>query len=339
MPLLGDRYAVAQVALSFAGSMKINRLLILRAVPFIVACAAISCKTNVPPLTVPPAPKEMQGARFSPVGTDALPNAHRITDKVFCGGLPDGERGFQALAALGVKTVISVDGITPQVDLAHAHGMRYVHLPFGYDGVPESQGEAIAKAIEDFPGPVYVHCHHGQHRGPAAAVVGCVMNGTLPHDQVEAVLTVFGTGVEYKGLWESVRAARPVDPSTLRHLKVDFLEKAPIPRLADSMVRIDDAFDTLKTMQKSKWRSKAAPADAALQLEELLKEVGRSDAASAKPEDFHQLLDVGVRNAEGLRALLATSAIDPPAAGTALATMGTACANCHKLYRNKKAPT
>ena len=48
---------------------------------------------------------------------------------------------------LGVKTVISVDGAKPDVDLAKKHGMRYVHLPHGYDGVPDDRAKELAKAV------------------------------------------------------------------------------------------------------------------------------------------------------------------------------------------------
>ena len=34
---------------------------------------------------------------------------------------------------------------------------------------------AIAGAVAALPGPVFVHCHHGMHRGPAAAAV-CAMS-------------------------------------------------------------------------------------------------------------------------------------------------------------------
>jgi hypothetical protein len=64
-----------------------------------------------------------------------LPNLVRVHEKVISGGLPEGDAAFQELAALGVKTIISVDGMTPDVGMAAKHGLRYVHLPHGYDGM------------------------------------------------------------------------------------------------------------------------------------------------------------------------------------------------------------
>ncbi|MGE0610114.1 MAG: hypothetical protein AB7O62_23685, partial [Pirellulales bacterium] len=69
-----------------------------------------------------------------------LPNAIRLHPKVVSGGQPEGEAAFAELRDLGIKTVISVDGARPAVPLAKKYGLRYVHLPHGYDGVPEQRG-------------------------------------------------------------------------------------------------------------------------------------------------------------------------------------------------------
>ena len=103
-----------------------------------------------------------------------LPNAYRLHPRVISGGQPEGEQAFARLKELGVKTVISVDGARPEVELARKYGLRYVHLPHGYDGVPDERASELAKAVRDLPGPVYIHCHHGKHRSPAAATVACV---------------------------------------------------------------------------------------------------------------------------------------------------------------------
>src|SRR5688572_2727995 len=154
---------------------------------------------------------------FAPVPDQkALHNGHVVTERVISGAQPDGEASFEALKVLGVKTIISVDGAKPDVESARKHGMRYVHLPITYGTVTPGQGRALAKAMAELPGPVYVHCHHGRHRSAAAVAVGCVYNGTLKAEQAEAVLETFGTGLNYKGLWKAAREARPVDSAELR---------------------------------------------------------------------------------------------------------------------------
>ena len=155
----------------------------------------------------------------------------------------------------------------------------------------------------------------------------------------EAVLKTFGTGANYTGLWASARAARPLDPSTLANLNVHFVERAKLPPLADAMVKVDDAFDALKAARKSHWPASAddrAPAHGALMLEELLVEVGRSDTAASKPEDFHRLLQEEIANVRSLCAALSSQPFDRIAADGRFDHVAASCTACHKIYRDIK---
>ncbi|HVR84282.1 MAG TPA: hypothetical protein VMU54_08225, partial [Planctomycetota bacterium] len=149
----------------------------------------------------------------TPIHKPGLENAYWLTDKVLSGAQPEGDAAFEELSALGVKTLISVDGAKPDVDTARKHGLRYVHLPIGYDGVPSERALQLAKAIEELDGPIYMHCHHGQHRGPAAAVVACVVAGRMDTTRAVETLRTLGTGPQYVGLWDSAREARKADPA------------------------------------------------------------------------------------------------------------------------------
>ena len=103
-----------------------------------------------------------------PTPAAALHNVFRLEARVYSGSSPYSEAAFRELAKLGVRTIISVDGAMPAVELA-----RYVHLPIGYDAVPPSRAAELVKAAQGSDGPLYVHCHHGKHRGPAAAATVC----------------------------------------------------------------------------------------------------------------------------------------------------------------------
>ena len=46
---------------------------------------------------------------------------------------------MKRLADMGVKTILSVDGKTPDVEAAKKLGMRYVHVPIQYRGITESE--------------------------------------------------------------------------------------------------------------------------------------------------------------------------------------------------------
>src|SRR4051812_38582828 len=74
-------------------------------------------------------------AATQPANYQGLHNVVTYADGLYCGSVPEGKAGFATLAAIGIKTIISVDGATPEVELASKFGLRYVHLPVGYDGI------------------------------------------------------------------------------------------------------------------------------------------------------------------------------------------------------------
>jgi protein tyrosine phosphatase (PTP) superfamily phosphohydrolase (DUF442 family) len=113
-------------------------------------------------------------ASVHPLKAAGIENFYQLSARVYSGSAPEGEAAFAALKERGIKTIITVDGSQPDVEMARRFGIRYVHLPIGYDGVPTNQAARMIKAAETLPGPVFVHCHHGLHRGPAGAAVICM---------------------------------------------------------------------------------------------------------------------------------------------------------------------
>jgi protein tyrosine phosphatase (PTP) superfamily phosphohydrolase (DUF442 family)/cytochrome c556 len=255
------------------------------------------------------------------------------------GAQPEGEQGFKDLKALGVKTIVSVDGAKPDVETARKYGLRYVHLPITYSTVTDDEGKRIGKALSELEGPIYLHCHHGKHRSAAAVAVACVMNGTLKPEQAESVLKTFGTGENYLGLWKAAREAKRLKDDELSQVKVDYVEQAEIPALADRMVKVDECWDNLKAVQKAGWKAPAShpdldPAHEALQLQEHLREAARTDEVAARSEEFKRLLADGESHADALRATLAKQPVDPELAKTAFTAMANSCTACHKSYRD-----
>ncbi len=272
-------------------------------------------------------------------------NLHEVSKGVYSGASPEGDEGFEALAQLGVKTVISVDGAKPEVDIARKHGLRYVHLPIGYDGVPQERGAELAKALEELPGPVYIHCHHGQHRGPAAAVVACVVAGKINNEQAVRVMKEMGTGEQYQGLWAAAKAAKPADPGALRSLSVQYREVAPIPPLAEAMVDIDVAFDNLQLCRKNNWLTPkdhpdVTAAHEALKIREVAFELARTDDCRGRPEDFRRMLEAMRKASSDLQDLLQRTTDpgdqDRAAWDRTLGLLRQSCADCHKTYRNSR---
>jgi len=313
------------------------------ALSLLLPAIAISCAPDATepvaqqPVVSPPV--ACSAKPFPPVATDAFHNAHRVTDKVIAGDQPEGDKSFQALRDLGIKTVISVDGATPDVERAKKFGLTYVHLPIEYSGVTDQQGNALAKALGELPGPIYLHCHHGKHRSAAAAAVACVENGSLPADRAMSVLETFGTGTNYKGLWKAAADARPLSPQVLSEVEVVYVSTAKIPPLADAMVKVDQRFDLMKAIQKAAWKTPADhpdldPPHQALILEELLRELGRTPEMQAKPEPFRRMLAESESAAAAMRTALTANPPDAAAAASAFKRAAQSCIDCHKAYRD-----
>jgi protein tyrosine phosphatase (PTP) superfamily phosphohydrolase (DUF442 family) len=287
---------------------------------------------------------EQLAAQPEKLDVSHLPNAYRIHPKVISGGLPEGDEAFAELKALGVKTVISVDGAKPDVAMAKKYEMRYVHLPHGYDGVPANRAQELAKAVRDLEGPVYIHCHHGKHRSPAAATVACVSAGMISPAIAKTILHTAGTSENYRGLYQSAESARELDSKLLDELKADFPETAPIPPMAEAMIGIEHAHDHLKALAATDWQPLPMqpaldPAHEALLVREHFTELQRTDAARREPEGFQKLLAEGETAAKSLEdALLAwqksESAEAAASAKEGLETLTKNCAACHRTYRD-----
>ena len=285
-----------------------------------------------------------QQAEVEKLSVAHLPNAYRIHPKVISGGLPEGDEAFEELKSLGVKTVISVDGAKPDVELARKYGMRYVHLPHSYDGVPDSRAKELAKAVRDLDGPVYIHCHHGKHRSPAASVVACVSAGLILPDGAKAILQTAGTSPNYRGLYQSAESARAFEAKVLDELKADFREIAPIPPMAEAMIDIEHTHDHLKAFAANDWQKLSKhpdldPAHEALLLREHYTELMRTEAAQAEPEGFQKLLADGESSAQALEDAVRAWQANPSeeSAATAksrLEAVSSNCKSCHQTYRD-----
>ena len=316
---------------------------------------AMSCRPTVPPgdpaPAKPPAPAPQPMPNVKPVAMTPttqpfvaldfkyLHNVHQVTSKLYSGSAPDGPEGLKEIASLGVKTIIDVDGMAGDADTAGKLGMTYVHLPFGYDGVPDDRARQIAKAVRDLPGPIYLHCHHGKHRSAAAVATACVINGSIGPDRAEEVLKTFGTGLNYKGLWKSARDARPMDNDALSAVPVVYAPKVPIDAMAEVMLKIDFHLDNLKATQKAGWappkdHPDLDPPHEALQLEELMTELGRTPEVEQEPAEYHRLLKANIDATVVLKNLLAAKPVDTTAADAAMKVAAQSCVNCHAAFRD-----
>lgn len=170
---------------------------------------------------------------------------------LYSGGQPDGEAGFAALEKLGVKTVISVDGARPEIEIAQARGLRYIHLPIGYNDVPAERLATMIAAVKSLPGPVFIHCHHGKHRGPAATVcVWRALCGDISPETAANVMKQMGTAEKYRGLYRAARREPPADWE-IQLLAKEFPEVTAVAPLAEQMVEIDHVWEEIRGLLKT----------------------------------------------------------------------------------------
>lgn len=193
------------------------------------------------------------GAEPVKLAAKHLPNPIRVHPRLISGGLPEGDAAFAELKTLGVRTIVSVDGAEPDIATATRYGLKYVHLPHGYDGIPEARVRELAKAVRELDGPIYLHCHLGRHRSPAAASAACVTAGLLSSKEALDVLKIAGTNPKYRGLFQSVTDARPVPADELERLEVVFRERVEGTPLVKSMVALESTYDRLKAASLNGW--------------------------------------------------------------------------------------
>ncbi|MGE3181230.1 MAG: hypothetical protein AB7N71_06325 [Phycisphaerae bacterium] len=274
------------------------------------------------------------------VAHEAIHNVIPVTDSLISGSVPEGEEGFAALAKRGVRTVISVDGAKPDVAAAHRHGMRYVHLPIGYHGIDPSRQMEIARAVHDLPGPIYVHCHHGKHRGPAATATAAVLLNLLTADEALAFMKKAGTSDNYAGLYACVSRLSPATTEQIERANAEFPEAAPVPNFVAAMAQAQEAYDHLVEIRDAEWNTPAnhpdlVPLDEAGLLENLLRGLRTDPERDRHPSDFAEMLDaswVAARDFE--RALF--QKMPHEELTVRLRAVDVSCKNCHTLYRNNR---
>jgi protein tyrosine phosphatase (PTP) superfamily phosphohydrolase (DUF442 family) len=269
--------------------------------------------------------------------TGDLPGLHnvvQVSERVYSGSEPDGDAGFAALAALGIKTVLSVDGARPDVDAARRNGLRYVHIPIGYDGVPDQAAGALAHAARAAEGPIYVHCHHGKHRGPAAAAILCTATGAARGKEALKILELAGTGKEYSGLWRDVAAYRaPPSDAELPEL----VEIAEVGSFAAAMAAVDRQWDKIKLCRDANWKTPdghpdLSPVQVALLLREALHEARRLAPDGRFDEPFSAWLSEAESLSAEIESRLASN--DFEEAGRQCQSLEQSCQRCHVKYRN-----
>jgi protein tyrosine phosphatase (PTP) superfamily phosphohydrolase (DUF442 family) len=274
-----------------------------------------------------------------PIEIPGVHNAFRATERIYSGSQPEGEEAFAAIAKLGVKTILSVDGSKPDVEAARKYGLRYVHLPYGYDGIPTNRVAELAKLTAEVIGPFFVHCHHGLHRGPAAVAIMCEASEGWTTNRAVSWLREAGTAADYPGLYRAAQEFNSPTKAQLAAIK-ELPEVARTSSLVEAMVAIDAHFEHLKLSQKAGWKTPPghvdiSPAHEATMLWEQFKEMARTEDTAKRSADYRVKLAEAEQHADALRRMLREPA-NSPAIDVAFKQAGQSCSACHRKYRNER---
>jgi len=289
-------------------------------------------------------PGQRTGVR--PVADSRLRNALRFSTRLFTGAAPESDEALAALKDLGVQTIISVEGAQPDVERAKKLGLRYLHLPLSFDGIPAGSALELAKAVRDFPGTVYIHCSCGVDRSPAAAAVASVLLGDMSPDNAVAAMKACGVSEGFAGLYAAAASARQAGDRTINALNVQFSEKADVSPMAKTMAAIRKTGARLAAASHAEWKTPAGRASndsrvSARELLALVTALSGSSEVKRQSDEFRKLLAESHSAVTALADVLDGQKTAPTAQEAAdinarFERVGTSCVSCHVQYRDKK---
>lgn len=270
---------------------------------------------------------------FAFIEREGLPRLLQLSDSVFTGGQPVAP-GFAALGELGIRTIVNVDGATPNLEAAKAAGLNYFHIPIGYQGIPDDASLSLERLAREEAGPFYIHCHHGKHRGPAAAAVVLRVLEEGNREASILALQIAGTSLDYPGLWETVGDWEPAPAGSVFP---DLVSVATIDDFQGGMAEIDRIWDRLKLVRKFNWEAPDRHPDLVPELEarrlseSLFDCFQVSEEMLATDPEFNRMALEAIAASRKLRAGVEMG--DFQVAEEGFRGSKQSCKGCHNVYR------
>ena len=273
-----------------------------------------------------------------------LHNLFHLSENIVSGSEPHGDEALVALAEMGIKTVVSVDGKAPDAEKAAELGMRYVHVPIQYSDISDDELLRLSKTFRELEGPFYVHCFHGKHRGPAGAMVGrLVLDGIEREEAIAEMRQYCGTSKKYEGLYRLIAAGDVPTAAQTEAYEYDIAELEKVEGVVGSMVILSRAFDNNALLMESGWKVDPAhpdldPRNEATQLVQGFELGENLSEVRTAADDYRSWWDEGLAESRLLlEAIEAVAAGDEGAAARAdrhFTAVKDACSDCHGEYRN-----
>jgi len=306
-----------------------------------MAGAAASCNAPPKPEPAPFAAALPSPAEPTPCDYPGIHNAVAYHDGFLSGSVPEGDAGFDTLKAMGVRTIISVDGAEPEVAKAAARGMKYIHLPIGYNGFDEQRRLELSRATRDAlrDGAVYIHCHHGKHRSAGAAAAVAASLGWSEPGKAVSRMRVSGTSPQYKGLYACAAGATVLAASAIDAAPAVYPSVSRPAGLRKAMVEMDHALEHLKLIENAGWSPPAdhpdlVPAAEAGRLADLHRLMADGKHRGRRDNDFIKLMAEGHALAQTLEDMLAAGESDRAKLSRQFKFIAASCNECHAAYRD-----
>ena len=154
-----------------------------------------------------------------PIDLAGVPNLHQITATLYRSAQPTAE-GFRNLAALGIKSVISLRQTVNDTPLAEGTGLTLHRIPTKSRHVAEKSGAKVVATMQALDtglghGPTLIHCHHGADRtGLIAALYRILVQGWT---REAALKELVEGGYRFHSMWANIpRYLTSVDLTALK---------------------------------------------------------------------------------------------------------------------------
>lgn len=276
-------------------------------------------------------------ANVSRVTDDNIDGLLALEDGIYTGAAPADAAAFAALAALGVNTVVCVDSVQPDVELAAEYGLSYIHIPVDYDEIDEHALLSIKRMIVERPDDIfYIHCHHGKHRGPAVAAIAWRQRSGCSSASSLRVLEMAGTSKDYPGLWSAVSNWQDSSVSEAQWPALHAV--AQIESFAGGMAKLDRNWDRIKLLHKNNWQVPASHPDLvavneARQTRDLLSGCAEGIPIELVGDiDFEKRINQSVALADDMYQALVHKKSE--AVEDSYKELKSSCVYCHRKYRN-----
>jgi tyrosine-protein phosphatase SIW14 len=158
-------------------------------------------------------------------------NFHEVNENIYRGAQPHGQ-GFQALAKIGVKTVIDLRGENSEADSVQRAGLHYIRMHWnGYKAPDDTQIAAVLALLNDSAQwPVFVHCRRGADRTGTAIACYRISHDHWSNQQALAEAKTFGMSslevamqryiMNFKGIFQTPITASNAAPAVTPVLTV-----------------------------------------------------------------------------------------------------------------------